>query len=395
MPRPAENYVVECVRWTEPGYHGAPGERRRRLPASYPVASFATHAAAEAERRRLERKARKGVNPFAMGGPALFYQTSLDAGRLNDFLLDHGVKPPARPEAGHAAWLEWWKAKHKGMSAAEREVVWQALDKVRFYEVVERPAVVYATLEIAWKVGVERGEDMPCDCEGGYVRQLFRSSAPALRAAAELDEQLRERERRDFENEEATHAGYEVVRLIPLKGTRKRRSVNTAPFAELVEVPMPEGDVGATAYLLQRRPFEPEGGICTNYNGDPTEGVVALALYATKEAAEAERRRREQEAHRLVSPFDFPPPHYSLFDITKLSYQQLKARVKRLGLPLPVRPKGTHVRPELGVTEYWPELWLTWWDEHVDAMIDEQREGLWGLLDRLELFSVAEVKVEG
>jgi hypothetical protein len=29
------------------------------------------------------------------------------------------------------------------------------------------------------------------------------------------------------------------------------------------------------------------------------------------------------------------------------------------------------------------------------AMTDEQREGVWGLLDRLKLFTVAKVKVEG
>jgi hypothetical protein len=104
MTRPAASYVVERIRWTDPprAFGG------RRLPAAYPIGTSAMPGAAEAERRRLERKARKGVKPFAVGGPALFYQTGLDAGRLNDWLLDHGVTPADRPEAGHAPWLAWW-----------------------------------------------------------------------------------------------------------------------------------------------------------------------------------------------------------------------------------------------------------------------------------------------
>jgi hypothetical protein len=395
MPRAAARFVVERIRYTESALYGALGGRRLRLPAAYPVASFASFAEAQAECRRLERAARKSVNPFALGAPALFYQTSLDSGRLSDWLLDHGVKPPARPERGHTAWLAWWKAKNKGLSEAQRGAVWEALDNVRFYEASGWPAVAYAAVEVAWKVGVPSGDVLPADCEGGHVRRLFRSRAAAERAVAELDENLRQQERDFLREEGMNYAGYGVNRVGAPRGSRKRRSINTAPFAELVEVPMPEGEVGSAAYLLQRPAFEPEGGICTNGNGDPTEGVVPLALYATTEAAESARRSREQAARLLVSPFAFPPPHYSLFDITKLSFEQLKARVARLGLPLPVRPKGTPVRPELGVTEYWPELWLAWWEEHVDAMSDEQREGLWALLDRLKLFTVAGVKVEG
>jgi hypothetical protein len=39
-------------------------------------------------------------------------------------------------------------------------------------------------------------------------------------------------------------------------------------------------------------------------------------------------------------------------------------------------------------------FWLAWWDERVDAMTDAQREGLWGLLDRLRFHSVTEVNLE-
>src|SRR5688500_14991541 len=109
MSEPSPRFVVARIRYTDQCLWGRP-ECPRRLPAKFPVASFASDDEARAECLRLERKARKGVNPFTMGGPALFYQTSLDAGRLNDWLLDRGVKPQARHAAGHAAWRGWWKA---------------------------------------------------------------------------------------------------------------------------------------------------------------------------------------------------------------------------------------------------------------------------------------------
>jgi hypothetical protein len=392
MPDPSASFVVRRVGWTSRG--GPPDDFPRRLPATYPVASFPTSAEARAEARRLERKARRGVNPFTLGGPALFFQTSLDAGRLSDWLLDRGVTPPTNFEAGHGAWLAWWTSKHQRLSEAGREAVWEALDKVRFFVVDEWPATAYAAVQIAWKLGVQRGDLLPSDCEGGYVRRLFRSRPEAERAVADLDGELREQERRDLEHEEVNHAGYEVARL-GLARPRKRRSVGAVPFAELIEVPMPEGETGPTAYLLQRPAFDPEGPFCTDHIGDLTEGVVPLGLYPTREQAEAARQRCEAEARRLVSPFAFPPPHYSLLHLTRLSYAQLKKATRRLGLDPAVRPKGTIVRPQLGVTEYWPELWLRWWDERVDAMTDEQREGVWALLDRLRLCSVEEVTLEG
>jgi hypothetical protein len=387
---PGPSFVVQRIRWTEPGPYRRLGEWRRRLPAAYPVATFTDPAAARAECRRLEEEARQGVNPFTLGGPALFYQTSLDAGRLHDWLLDRGVTPPTKPGAGHAPWRSWWDAGHERMGGQERDAVWEALDKVRFFEVVERAApVAYGVIELCWKVGVGVGDPLPSDCEGGVVRKLFRSRPGAERALSELGAQARENERRAIEDG-VNHSSYEVTRLSGPLAPGGAYSVDDAPFVEPAEVPVADGPVGPTAYLLERVALDPEGTFCTNNNGDPTEGRVPLALYATRERAEARRRECEETARELVSPFAFPPPHNSLFYLTSVPYEGLREGVERLGLKPPGGRRGTRAGPG----EFAPEAWLGWWDERVDAMTDAQREGLWALLDRLHFRAVTEVRLE-
>jgi hypothetical protein len=41
------------------------------------------------------------------------------------------------PEGAASDWAAWWEANAPAMSDDQRARVWQALDKVRFYEVVE------------------------------------------------------------------------------------------------------------------------------------------------------------------------------------------------------------------------------------------------------------------
>lgn len=79
---------------------------------------------------------RAKVNPFSCGGPALHYQSHLDAGRLRDWLLDAGIDPPPADEL--IDWHTWYESAQ--FRAPQRAAVWQALDRVRFFRVVERPA---------------------------------------------------------------------------------------------------------------------------------------------------------------------------------------------------------------------------------------------------------------
>jgi hypothetical protein len=128
-----KRYVVSRIDWAESEYGDA---YKRRTPRTVRVASFRSFDAAEFDRRRREAECRRQVNPFLYGGEALFYQSSLDAPRLHDWLMDAGIEPPANPNS-HAARATWWNAYAHTWSAEQLAHAWAALDKVRFFEITE------------------------------------------------------------------------------------------------------------------------------------------------------------------------------------------------------------------------------------------------------------------
>jgi hypothetical protein len=138
MTRPAASYVVERIRWTDPGLHGPLGERPRRLPAASPVASFATSAEAEAERRRLERAGRQGVNPFEMGGagPVLPDEPRRRAPKR---LAARPRRDPAGPARGWPRRLAGvvGRARRCAMTDEQRESVWGLLDRLKLFTVAK------------------------------------------------------------------------------------------------------------------------------------------------------------------------------------------------------------------------------------------------------------------
>ena len=152
---PAKVYLVQSRNWQENEFdedgnfyeNGGPGE-------GTPVKLFADYAAAEAFARRKELEVRDGTNPFrfsAFGRPESGYPfrdngfegrlgsaTSMDEPVLRDWLLDAGLTPP--PPATRKKpvdWAGWWDENVDEMSDLQRAKVWEALDKVRFFEVVE------------------------------------------------------------------------------------------------------------------------------------------------------------------------------------------------------------------------------------------------------------------
>jgi hypothetical protein len=408
VPAAAPRFVVNRLRRIDAD------KQRRRLPGAVPVSAFTRYPAAQDECLRLESEARRKVNPFTVGGPALFYQTGLDAARLHDWLLDHGVTPPDKPEAGHGVWLKWWDARHKRLSEQQRAAVWEALDKVRFFEVSERPrTAAYGVVGFLWKLGVQYGDDMESDCEGGTLRRLCRSRRQANRSLAVVEGELRAGERsgvEDWRNSYESRHGeleedeefvpwvYQLRRLSGPFASGTTGSVEDIPLAEIVEIPI-EGELaGSGAYLVQRVALDPEGPRCTDNNGDPTDGQVPLALYPTRKQADRERDRLEGAVRRLVNPFAFPDPQEGLtvgdhFGLSSHTYSQFRREIRNLGLPLPDSDDRATVSAS-GLTLFRSAPWLAWWDKRVDAMSDEQREAIWDLLDLLRFHSVSQVRLE-
>lgn len=176
---PATRFVLNRLNWTRVGR-----DHFERRTGFVRVASFDTADAAHAELWRRELAARGKINPFACG-PPVHSQTTLPEPIFRDWLLDRGVTPP-KPGATRRQWETWWKAAQKKWSADTRLAVWDGLDRVRFYEVVERPAatVVYAVAQLAW-VYNDEGFDASV---GDMILQAYRSRANAEAECARQNE---------------------------------------------------------------------------------------------------------------------------------------------------------------------------------------------------------------
>jgi hypothetical protein len=151
MPAAKVFYAVERLDW-------AWGDRvLLRLPGSTRLQSYPTREEAEQDRADREESARARVNPFIVGGDALHYQTSLDEGRLHDWALDAGVTPPNPGKGGKRNWARWWEKESPRWEEGQRRRMWEALDRVRFFTVTERPArpVVYVLVRVNWRYNDE------------------------------------------------------------------------------------------------------------------------------------------------------------------------------------------------------------------------------------------------
>jgi hypothetical protein len=95
-------------------------------------------------------------------------RSSLDEGRLRDWMLDVGLAPPEDA----SAWARWWAKAGAALSEFQRERVWAACDRVRFHEVVECPErrVAYVVVGINWHYS---DQDFYAGAEGGSAVRAF------------------------------------------------------------------------------------------------------------------------------------------------------------------------------------------------------------------------------
>lgn len=101
-----------------------------------PVVAFTIRDAAEVEAARLEAEARTKMNPFAHG-KGIEDRTSMPETVFCDWLEDAGIQPPGIDQ--DSDWADWWQANAAGWTPHQRDKVWEALDLVRFFSVVELP----------------------------------------------------------------------------------------------------------------------------------------------------------------------------------------------------------------------------------------------------------------
>jgi hypothetical protein len=156
----------------------------RRGVGQIRLASFDTAEQAEAERARREENVRRRLNPFHCGGE-LAELTSYPEAVFLDWIQDAGLTPPEKPKKGGRDWAGWWAGLSPAPDLAQRLKVWEAMDRVRFYSVAERPAVPvgYVVLNAIWQYNDDYNY---LEFEGGAVQAVYRTRERALEAARKV-----------------------------------------------------------------------------------------------------------------------------------------------------------------------------------------------------------------
>jgi hypothetical protein len=108
--------------------------------AGRPIAVFTDRAVAQSKRDELEREARATVNPFVFVEPYWLHDySSLSEEELQQALkrLHPEARRPRKAKYSGYDWLGWWESNVDQMSPEQIDKVWQLLDRVHFYEVVQ------------------------------------------------------------------------------------------------------------------------------------------------------------------------------------------------------------------------------------------------------------------
>lgn len=109
--------------------------RYQKKRGAVPVKAFLDRATAEAHSEKANDAAWEGINPFHFGSKLADW-TSLDLGRLRDWMLDLGLQPPDGKFSADK-WQRWYDRVHDQLDEVQRRAIRQGLDRVQFYQVSE------------------------------------------------------------------------------------------------------------------------------------------------------------------------------------------------------------------------------------------------------------------
>lgn len=173
----SSRFVVRRLNWRPAG------EYFIRLPGEVRLGAFDTFDAADGDRRTREAEVRARVNPFKCG-TAWHALTALPEAVFRDWVRDTGLEPP--PAGAPTDWLAWWDGTQDARTAEQTERVWDGLTRVRFFDVLERPAgeVAFAVVRVMWEYNDAWYEP---GAEGGRTVKAFRSRERADAECARLE----------------------------------------------------------------------------------------------------------------------------------------------------------------------------------------------------------------
>lgn len=373
-------YVVRRQEYTPPTAAGV----RRVLPEKWTtVATFAKPADAYAEWSKLTLAACRTLNPFQLGGPSLFYQTSLPAFAFHDYLLDHGLTPPPTSTSSNPNYVFWWVKNNRAFTDAQRAVVWQACDKLKLFEVVEEDdrQAAWLVVEVPW--GNTDGRQWAAATEGGFVRSAWRTRRDARGRREITDGKLL----MQFDDENEFHLHYR-------EGYQSKDpwlNRYEIPFSESVRVPCSTASTTTTAHVVVRQGYaRPSGG----YELEPDRfrwnwGVrVPLVGFAESREATTWMTEVKRRASRSVNPFALVWADDFQADALLLA-EELDDGLLPNGLSVSAafevldRLDTTPPYATVGLLADWYDQVVQWSPEYIDV--------IWGTFADFRLFEVIEV----
>ncbi len=354
------------------------------------VATFANYEEAVADCRRREEETRWPVNPFRYGN-TMFYRSSLDAPRLHDWLLDHGIEPPARTDERDPTpieWEEWWSQNIGTLSDSESATVWEAMDKVRFFDVADEPARTKAYVIVRIQFTSDDLNFVEADPEGGRIQIAFYEKSKADWHCRQRNTES-QAEETDNDSHDLDYVDY-VDRIGELNG--EQMAIDEAIYFEVAEVPLEPGLKSESLYLVTRACIG-NAGYTINQMGANNGSRVPLKAFANRADADVYRAELERRAWRTVNPFHLVCAESNwafaaLFDVNDdrlpngMSEQQIVLAVQKLGLNAP-RLVDNDISDD----------WVSWWDAIAPLLSDEQFAEIWNIFSGFRLFEVVEVEV--
>ena len=183
-------YEVRTIEWLR-RYEFSKRPHKTRVPISGVVWTHFSYAEAvdTCDAANAEAWADPAFNPFHHGGETLFFQSTFPPGPFCDYLEDRGLELPASgADTDNAGWSGWWASRRPQFTDAQLAAVREAMNLVRFAEVVEVPdgaAKGYVVQELNWSWNDQPTLD--ADGEGGNFVAVYRGRARAEARCAELN----------------------------------------------------------------------------------------------------------------------------------------------------------------------------------------------------------------
>lgn len=124
------------------------------------------------------------------------------------------------------------------------------------------------------------------------------------------------------------------------------------------------------------------------YEGTFTQGEddtgTPVRVFPTREVAVAFARESQRADRRYLVPFRFEHEAIELLSSLETDEAMCEA-VRALGLEPPTpTDRGSYEAYD----------WVAWWDERAGDFTPQQRDAVWDLCDRLELYTVVDAPLE-